>query len=68
MLQEKGAGGFLARIDHAEFTAWLHAGDRIIITARIVKSFGRLYLCEGNATVEGEKVASATLTLGAGNL
>ena len=66
--QEKGEGGFLAKIDHAEFAAWLHAGDRIIITARIVKSFGRLHLCEGEATVEGNKVASASLTLGVGKL
>jgi len=66
--QEKEEGGFLAKVDHAEFAAWLHAGDRIIITARIVKSFGRLYLCEGEAMVEGNKVASATLTLGVGKL
>jgi 3-hydroxyacyl-[acyl-carrier-protein] dehydratase len=66
--QENGEGGFLAKVDHAEFAAWLHAGDRIIISARIVKAFGRLYLCEGEATVEGNKVASASLTLGVGKL
>ncbi|MEI8355008.1 MAG: hydroxymyristoyl-ACP dehydratase [Deltaproteobacteria bacterium] len=64
----EGEGGFLARVDHAEFAHRLSAGDKIIITVRIVKSFGRLFLCEGDATVEGKKVASACLTLGVGKL
>ena len=66
--RENGEGGFLAKIDHAEYAAWLQAGDRIIIKARIVKSFGRLHLCEGEAAVEGKTVASARLTLGVGPL
>lgn len=67
-VQQEGEGGFLAKIDHAEYSTRLHAGDRIIITVRIVKAFGRLYLCEGEATVDGNKVAFASLTLGVGKL
>ena len=63
---EKGEGGFLASIDHAEFFGEVRAGDRIIVTVRIIKSFGRLFLMEGEACVEGEKVATARLALGVG--
>lgn len=66
--QEKEEGGFLAAVDHAEFSGGVSPGDRVVITARIVKSFGRLHLCEGEATVEGKMVASATLTLGMGKI
>ncbi len=66
--QEEGEGGFLASVEHAEFTGNVHPGDRIIITARIVKSFGRLHLCEGEATVEDRRVAFATMTLGVGRI
>ena len=63
-----GEGGFLAAIDRAEFLREVSAGDRIVITVKIVKSFGRLFLLEGEASVDGERIASATLTLGIGAL
>jgi 3-hydroxyacyl-[acyl-carrier-protein] dehydratase len=66
--KEKGEGGFLASVDHAEFSGVIQAGDRIVITVRIVKSFGRLHLCEGEAVVEDKRVASAKLTLGVGRV
>ncbi len=66
--REKGEGGFLASVDHAEFSGGVNAGDRIIVSVRIVKSFGRLHLCEGEANVDGRRVASARLTLGVGSL
>ncbi len=66
--REKGEGGFLASVDHAEFFGGVNAGDRIIVSVRIVKSFGRLHLCEGEANVDGRRVASARLTLGVGSL
>ncbi|HET6419934.1 MAG TPA: hydroxymyristoyl-ACP dehydratase [Geobacteraceae bacterium] len=66
--REEGEGGFLASIDHAEFSGGVCEGDRIIVSIRIVKSFGRLHLCEGEAVVEGKQVASAKLTLGVGKL
>jgi 3-hydroxyacyl-[acyl-carrier-protein] dehydratase len=65
---QKGEGGFLASIDQAEFCREVRAGDRVIITVRIIKSFGRLFLMEGQACVEGEQVATARLTLGVGEV
>lgn len=65
---EKGEGGFLASIDHAEFSREIQAGDCLLVSARIVKSFGRLFLMEGEAFVEGEKIAMAQLTLGVGKV
>lgn len=64
----EGEGGFLAAVDRAEFFRPVGPGDRILVTVRIVKSFGRLFLIEGDASVEGERVASAALTLGVGML
>jgi len=64
----EGEGGFLAAIDRAEFFRGVRAGDRIVLTVQIVKSFGRLFLLEGEASVDGERIASAALTLGIGSL
>lgn len=65
---EEGEGGFLAAIDHAEFFGSVGVGDRIVVTTRIVKSFGRLHLCEGEAAVGDRMVASARITLGVGKV
>jgi 3-hydroxyacyl-[acyl-carrier-protein] dehydratase len=65
---QEGEGGFLAAVEHAEFTRGIRAGECILISVRIVKSFGRLLLLEGEATVDGEKVAGAVLTLGIGTI
>jgi 3-hydroxyacyl-[acyl-carrier-protein] dehydratase len=62
----EGEGGFLASIDHAEFRREVRAGDRIVVSVRIIKSFGRLFLLEGEACVDGEQIALAQLTLGVG--
>ncbi len=64
----EGEGGFLASIDHAEFHREARAGDRLDITVRIVKSFGRLFLLEGTACVAEENLATARLTLGVGTV
>ncbi|MGA7826202.1 MAG: hotdog domain-containing protein [Geobacteraceae bacterium] len=65
---EKGEGGFLAAIDHAEFRREVRTGERLMVSVRIIKSFGRLFLMEGEVAVDGEKVASAQLTLGIGKV
>lgn len=65
---QKEEGGFLASIDHAEFFRKVRAGDRINVTVRIIKSFGRLFLLEGEAFIESEQVATARLTLGVGKV
>ncbi|MEA5115113.1 MAG: hydroxymyristoyl-ACP dehydratase [Geobacteraceae bacterium] len=62
----EGGGGFLAAIDHAGFFREVRQGECVAITARIAKSFGRLFLLEGEASVNGERVAEARLTLGIG--
>ncbi len=64
----EGAGGFLAAIDHAEFFREVRPGDSVVIKVFIAKAFGRLYLLNGEASVNGEKVAEARLTLGIGEL
>jgi 3-hydroxyacyl-[acyl-carrier-protein] dehydratase len=64
--EQEGEGGFLAAIDRASFLRRVRAGDRIVFTVRIVKSFGRLFLLEGEAHVGDELVATAALTLGIG--
>lgn len=66
--REEGEGGFLASVDRAEFSGMVREGDRVIVSVRIVKSFGRLHLCEGEATVDGKLIASAALTLGVGKI
>lgn len=65
---EEGEGGFLASIDHAEFEGAVCAGDTLIITARVLKSFGRLVLIEGVVAGEGHTLARAQLTLGIGKV
>lgn len=67
-VREEGEGGFLASIDHAEFDGLIHAGDTLTITARILKSFGRLVLIEGEVACEGAVLVRAQLTLGIGRL
>ena len=64
--EREGEGGFLAAIDRAVFHRTVRKGDRIRFTVRIVKTFGRLYVLEGEAHVDDEPVATAVLTLGIG--
>ncbi len=64
----EGEGGFLATIDHAEFHADPLPGDTLLIAVRVVKGFGRLFMLEGEVTVDGRPLATATLTLGIGAL
>ena len=64
----EGEGGFLATIDHAEFHGDPSPGDTLLVEVRVVKGFGRLFLLEGEVTVDGRRLASATLTLGIGAL
>lgn len=64
----EGEGGFLAAIDHAAFFREVRQGECVAITVRIAKSFGRLFLLEGEASVDGERVAEARLTLGIGTI
>jgi 3-hydroxyacyl-[acyl-carrier-protein] dehydratase len=64
----EGEGGFLAAVEHAEFTRPVMPGDQLQLEVRIVKSFGRLFLMEGEINVDGDRVASARFTLGIGSI
>ncbi len=66
--EREGEGGFLAAVDHASFGRLPEPGDTLEVSARIVKSFGRLCLVQGTVTVRDEELLNATLTLGIGTL
>lgn len=65
---EQGEGGFLATIDHALFDGTVQEGDTLTVSARIIKSFGRLCLVEGRVDAGERRLAEAQLTLGIGKL
>jgi len=67
-VQEEGEGGFLAAIDHAEFLTPYRSGETLCFAVRVIKSFGRLFLMEGEVTSGETTLARATLTLGVGKL
>jgi 3-hydroxyacyl-[acyl-carrier-protein] dehydratase len=64
--REEGGGGMLAAIDRAEFHGQITEGDIVTIGVRIVKSFGQLHLVEGEVSVDGRRLATATVTLKVG--
>ena len=64
----EGEGGFLASINHAEFSGSANAGDLLGISARVIKSFGRLFLIEGKVVCDAEQLLSVQLTLGVGKV
>jgi len=67
-IQEQGEGGFLAAIDGAEFSSAPRPGDVLMISARVVKAFGRLFMIEGEVLCENIRLLSVRLTLGVGRL
>lgn len=67
-ISKEGEGGFMAAIDRAEFSGLLQSGDVLIVTANLVKSFGRLFLVEGAVSCDGRTLLTVQLTLGVGRL
>jgi 3-hydroxyacyl-[acyl-carrier-protein] dehydratase len=67
-IQQEGEGGFLAAIDRAEFGRPPQVGDQLTITARLLKSFGRLFLVEGEVQCGEEVLLKTQLALGVGSL
>lgn len=67
-IQQDGEGGFLAAIDRAEFGRAPLPGDALVITARVVKSFGRLFMVAGEVSCCEESLLNVQLTLGVGKL
>jgi len=66
--QREGEGGVLAAFDRAELPPAVSPGKRVTVAVRIVKGFGRLFLVEGTAAVDGAVIARADLTLAVGSL
>jgi hypothetical protein len=64
--QEERSGGILAAIDRADLPLSIPPGATVQVTARIVKSFGSLFLVKGEARIGDKSAASATLTLAVG--
>ncbi len=67
-ISEEGEGGFLAAIERAEFTGLPQAGDVLTVSARLVKSFGRLFMVEGAVCCNQDVLLTIQLTLGVGRL
>ena len=67
-IREEGEGGFMASVDHAEFFDSVHEGDSLLITVRVLKSFGRLIMVAGEVACDGRMLLNAQLTLGMGTL
>lgn len=65
---QQGEGGFLAAVDQACFGRAPRLGETLEVSARVIKSFGRLHLIEGQVRVEDEELLHVTLTLGIGPL
>jgi 3-hydroxyacyl-[acyl-carrier-protein] dehydratase len=66
--QREGEGGILAAFDRAELPEVVEPGERVTVTVRIIKAFGRLFLVEGTAKANGSVIARADLTLAVGSL
>ena len=66
---QEGEGGFLASLGRTEFgSGSVRAGDRLTVSVRILKSFGRLCLVEGSVECAGNKLVETELTLGIGRV
>jgi len=64
----EGEGGFLAAIDQAEFGRAPLIGDVLIVTASVLKAFGRLFMVAGEVSCGEDTLLKVRLTLGAGQL
>ena len=67
-VRQEGEGGFLAAIARAEFDRLPEAGDLLSVSVRLVKSFGRLFMVEGDVSCGGSMLLKVQLTLGEGRL
>lgn len=55
--------GFLVRIDQCSLSAPAQASDEVVLSARLVASYGPLHKYDVNAQIDGRTVATASLTL-----
>lgn len=61
-------GGFLASVDHAEFSGQPPVGDLLTVSARVTRAFGRLFMIDGTVSGGAGRLLSVQLTLGVGKL
>jgi 3-hydroxyacyl-[acyl-carrier-protein] dehydratase len=66
--QGEDEGGFIASIDHADFSAPAAVGDLLMVSAGVIKSFGRLFMIEGDVVRGEELLLTVRLTLGVGKI
>ena len=66
--QTKMESGFLAAVNHADFSGSAVGGDILTISAMLTKSFGRLFIIDGNVFCDRGKLLSVQLTIGVGTL
>lgn len=67
-ISDEGEEGFLAAIGRAEFFDLPKAGDVLTVSATVIKTFGRLFMIDGNVSCDGQILLSVQLTLGVGRL
>lgn len=66
--QKEGERGVLAAIQGGRMPTAVEPGATVLLSVRILKTFGGLFLVEGEARVAEEVVASAALTLAVGTV
>jgi 3-hydroxyacyl-[acyl-carrier-protein] dehydratase len=55
--------GFLVRVDHCRFDRAVYAGETLILSARLLASYGPLYKFDAHGEVAEEPVVQASITL-----
>jgi 3-hydroxyacyl-[acyl-carrier-protein] dehydratase len=55
--------GFLVRVDHCRFDRAVYAGETLILSARLLASYGPLHKFDARGEVAGEPVVQASITL-----
>jgi 3-hydroxyacyl-[acyl-carrier-protein] dehydratase len=55
--------GFLVRVDHCRFDRAVYAGETLILSARLLASYGPLHKFAAHGEVDGRPVVQASITL-----
>lgn len=55
--------GFLVRVDHCRFDRAVYAGETLILSARLLASYGPLHKFDAHGEVDGRPVVRASITL-----
>ncbi len=60
---ERRPQGYLVRVDHCRFDCALYAGETLMLSARLLASYGPLHKFDAYGEVAGEPVVQASITL-----